>query len=111
MSSCIYDIQKEQATIVQWQRSVALQEKKQRDTIQKRKAENISRKDKNIEPLPEKTKDLELEFPAVFKKPAEPSRLDSLLLAQRLNYHCDQITQYAGQALTKQFVLKALNEQ
>jgi len=111
MSSCVYDMQKEQATIAQWHRSVALQEKKQREAIQKRKAENASRKEKNSEPLSEKIKDLEMEFPSVFKKPPEPSRLESLLLSQRINYHCDQITKFAGQSLTKQFAIKALNEQ
>jgi len=108
--SCVYDMQKEQHTIAQWQRSVGMLDKKQREFLQKRKAENLLRKEKGLDLLPEHQKDLEIENPAVFKKPQEPSRLESLLVAQRVNYHCDQIVQYAGQSLSKQFMLKALND-
>jgi len=103
-------MQKEQNTIAQWQRNTAVLDKKQKEFLQKRKVENQSRKEKALDPLPESQKELELENPSVFKKPTEPSRLESLLVAQRINYHCDQVVQYAGQALKKQFVLKALND-
>jgi len=108
--SCVYDMQKEQTTHAQWQRTVSALEKKQREFLQNRKAENATRKEKGFEPLPESQKDLEIEAPAIFKKPAEPSRLESLLIAQRINSHCDQISQFSGQSLTKQFLLKALND-
>jgi len=108
--SCVYDMQKEQNTIAQWQRNITVLDKKQKEFLQKRKVENQSRKEKGLDTLPENQKDLELENPTIFKKPTEPSRLESLLVAQRINYHCDQVVQYAGQALTKHFVLKALND-
>jgi len=107
--SCVFDMQKEQTTHAQWQRNVSVLEKKQREFLQKRKADNAARKAKGLEPLPETQKELEIESP-LFKKPPEPSRLESLLIAQRINTHCDQISQFAGQSLTKQFLLKALND-
>jgi len=110
MLSCVYDMQKEQNTHAQWQRNVSALEKKQREFLLKRKADNFARKEKALEPLPETQKELEIEAPAIFKKPPEPSRLESLLIAQRISAHCDQVSQFAGQTLTKQFVLKALND-
>jgi len=109
--ACVYDMQKEQNTIAQWQRGVSALDKKQKEFLHKRKAENQARKEKGQDLLPETLKDLEIEAPSIFKKPQEPSRLDSLLIAQRINSHCDQLVQFSGQSLAKQFVLKALNEQ
>jgi len=110
LMSCVFDMQKEQQNIIQWQRNAQALDKKQNEFLQKRKAENQGRKEKGLDVLPEGQKELEIEYPSVFKKPQEPSRLDSLLIAQRINNHCDQIVQFAGQSLTKQYMLNALHD-
>jgi len=107
---CVIDLQREQNSHSQWQRNISRLEKEQRDFLQLRKADNISRKEKNLEPLQEGQKELELENPTIFKKPAEPSRLESLLLAQRIMNQCNQISEFGAQSLTKQFLLKSLND-
>lgn len=108
--SCVYDMQKEQNIHAQWQRNISALEKKQREFLTKRKADNQTRKEKGFDPLPETQKELEIEAPTVFKKPPEPSRLESLLIAQRIDSHCDQVMNHAAQSLTKQFFLKSLND-
>jgi hypothetical protein len=60
--------------------------------------------------LPEDIRDLEIENPTVFRKPAEPSQLESLLIAHRIHMHCDQVIQFAGKSLTKQYAVKGLGE-
>jgi len=51
-----------------WQRNIARNEQVQQQFIQKRKAENVARIAKGLEPLPELPKELEIENPQLFKK-------------------------------------------
>jgi len=103
---CLTDFQKEQNVHSSFQRNLTRLEQQQQQIIQRRKAENATRKDKLPETLPE----LELENPGVFKKPTPPSHLESLLIAQRIENHCQQVNQFGAQSLTKQFVAKALQD-
>jgi len=110
LSYCLSDFQKEQNAHSGWQRNAMKLEAQQQAIIQKRKAENVARKEKKEPLLPETPADLELENPGVFKKPTQPSHLESLLIAHRIDNHCLQINQFAGQALTKQFITKSLSD-
>jgi hypothetical protein len=60
--------------------------------------------------LGETLKDFEIEQPAIFKKPPEPSHLESLLIAHRMDSHCDQIMKFSGKTLEKQYILKAFHD-
>jgi hypothetical protein len=55
-------------------------------------------------------KDFEVEQPSIFKKPPEPSHLESLLVAHRMDSYCDQIMKFSGKTLEKQHVLKVLHD-
>jgi len=107
---CLTDFQKEQNVFASWQRNVTRLEQQQQQIIFKRKAENVARKEKKEPLLSENLADLEIENPAIFKKPPQPSSLESLLIAHRIDHHCCQVNQYAGQTLTKQFVAKSIGD-
>jgi len=94
-----------------WQRSMSRNEQLQQQFLQKRKAENVARLAKGLEPLPDTHKELEIENPQLFKKYPEPwkASLESLLVSHRVSTHCQQITQFAGQTLTKQFIAQSLD--
>jgi translation initiation factor 3 subunit H len=110
LSYCFSDLQKEQLTYGNWHRNVAKQEQLQQQYIQKRKAQNIARAETGEALLPEDVRDLEIENPSLFRKPTEPSQLEALLIAHRINSHCDQVIQFAGKSLTKQYTVKGLSE-
>jgi len=107
---CLTDFQKEQNVFASWQRNITRLEQQQQQIIFKRKAENVARKEKKEPLLSENLADLEIENPAIFKKPPQPSGLESLLIAHRIDHHCCQVNQYAGQTLTKQFVAKSIGD-
>jgi len=112
MLACISDLQIRQNTYQTWQKGVSRLEQQQETFLQKRKAENVSREVKGLPKLSENRKDLEIEHPSIFKKPAEPwkAALESVLVSQRIWEHCTQISEYSGQALTKQFLTKYFQE-
>jgi len=107
---CLTDLQKEQGVHDTYQRNIAKLEQQQQQYILKRKHENEARKARGEKPLGETLKDFEIEQPTIFKKPAEPSHLESLLIAHRMDSHCDQIMKYSGKTLEKQYVLKAVHD-
>lgn len=107
---CLADLQKEQTVHDTYQRNIAKLEQQQQQYILKRKHENEVRKQKGEKPLSELLKDFEIEQPAIFKKPPEPSRLESLLISHRMDSHCDQIVKFSGQALEKEHILKAMHD-
>jgi len=71
----------------------------------------LSRQSKGLEPLPEAQKELEIEQPQLFKKIPEPWKagLESLLISHRISAQCQQISKFAGQTLTKQFIAKSVD--
>jgi len=107
---CLTDFQKEQNVHSSWLRNAQRLEQQQAQIILRRKTENLARKERKEPLLPESLADLEMENPTVFKKPSQPSHLESLLIAQRIDTHCDQIQAFAGQSLTKQFVAKSVHD-
>lgn len=108
MLACISDLQIRQNTYQTWQKGISRLEAQQQQFLQKRRADNNTRSAKGQPLLSENIKDLEIEAPAIFKKPPEPWRagLESLLVSERIWEHCVQISHYSGQALTKQFLTK-----
>jgi len=112
MLACISDLQIRQNTYQTWQKGISRLEQQKEQFLIKRRAENISREVKGQPKLTENIKDLEIEQPAIFKKPPEPwkAALESVLVSQRIWEHCTQISEYSGQALTKQFLTKYFQE-
>jgi len=110
LSFSFVDLQKEQTNYGNWYRSVAKLEQQQQAFLQKRKAQNVLRVEGGEAPLPEDLRDLEIENPTLFKKPVEPSQLETLLISYKISTHCDQIIHYAGKSLTHQYTAKSLGE-
>jgi translation initiation factor 3 subunit H len=110
--SCISDLQLRQNTYQTWLKGVARSEIQQQQFLQKRRTENSLRALKGQQPLSENIKDLEVEVPQIFKKAPEPWKagMESVLVSQRIWEHCQQISSYSGQALTKQFLAKYFEE-
>jgi hypothetical protein len=55
-------------------------------------------------------KELEVEQPQLFKISPEPSLLESLLIANQINHHCEQIIEFGGQTVTKLYLASALKD-
>jgi hypothetical protein len=58
--------------------------------------------------LPESGPELEAENPQLFRGPTEPSRLESLIITNQINNHCEEITKFGGQSLTKMYLAKSV---
>eukprot|EP01123_Difflugia_compressa_P008220 TRINITY_DN2399_c0_g1_i2.p1 TRINITY_DN2399_c0_g1~~TRINITY_DN2399_c0_g1_i2.p1 ORF type:complete len:375 (-),score=48.55 TRINITY_DN2399_c0_g1_i2:46-1095(-) len=110
--SSLNDLQNRQNVHQNWQRTVARTEQAQQLFIQKRKAENVVRQNKGLPLLPETPKDLMLspESSRLFKEIPEPwkANLESLILSYRIADQCHQVSQFAGQTLTKQYLTKTM---
>ena len=64
--------------------------------------ENQARAQRGEEPLPEE------DLSKLFKMPAMPLRLDSLLLAGQMKNYCTEINRFASQSFGKLFMADAL---
>jgi translation initiation factor 3 subunit H len=107
---CVNDLQSEQNKYQNWLRQVARLQQLQQQFLQKRKLENAQRKLNNEPLLPETLKELEVEEPQLFKIPTEPSLLETLLIANQINNHCEQMIEFGGQAITKLYLFSSLRE-
>jgi len=87
-------------------RAVQRQQQQQAKWIQQRKQENLARKRKNEEELPEQGDDND----PVWKPIAPPSQLDSLLITNQIRLYCDQTNQLAGVSLDKLFLFNGLSK-
>jgi len=85
-------------------RAVQRQQQQQAKWIQQRKQENLARKRKNEEELPE-TGD---ENDPVWKPIPPPSQLDSLLITNQIRLYCDQTNQLTGASLDKLMLFNGL---
>jgi len=85
-------------------RQVLRQQQQQAKWIQQRKQENIARRSRGEEELPEKGD----ESDAVWKSLAPPSPLDSLLITNQIQFYCEQTNQLTGASLDKQILLGGL---
>ncbi|KAL6580763.1 Eukaryotic translation initiation factor 3 subunit H [Orobanche minor] len=83
---CMDDLSMEQQKFQYYYRNLSRQQAQQQTWLQKRRAENLARKNAGEEPLPE-------EDPSnpIFKPIPEPSRLDSFLITNQIANYCNQI--------------------
>ncbi|KAJ4830328.1 Eukaryotic translation initiation factor 3 subunit H [Turnera subulata] len=102
---CMDDLQVEQQRLQYHYRNLSRQQAQQQAWLQKRRAENIARKNAGEEPLPE-------EDPSnpIFKPLLEPSRLDSFLITNQIANYCNQINAVAGQSFSRLYLTKALHD-
>ncbi|KAI8597634.1 hypothetical protein EDD21DRAFT_384938 [Dissophora ornata] len=100
----IDDHQQEQGNYAYWQRSVERENKKKAAYLLNRKTENARRAQIGQAPLPNEDVD------AQFKLPAEPSRLDHLLISGQIDNYCKQINEFAGPTLGKLFAVGELQK-
>jgi len=104
---CLGELQREQNTLQQWQKSAARHEAQQRAFIEKRRVENAARRQRGETPLSEDVPDLELENPSLFRKLPEPSRLEAMLLTLRASNQAAQVAKIAGRVVTNQFATRS----
>ncbi|KAL0366709.1 UNVERIFIED_CONTAM: Eukaryotic translation initiation factor 3 subunit H [Sesamum radiatum] len=102
---CMDDLSMEQQKFQFYYRNLSRQQAQQQAWLQKRRAENMARKNAGEEPLPE-------EDPTnpIFKPIPEPSRLDSFLITNQIANYCNQINGVAGQSFSRLYLMKALHE-
>ncbi|QSL66331.1 hypothetical protein MERGE_000709 [Pneumocystis wakefieldiae] len=91
----IDDYQYEQSNFQYYHRTMAREQLKIQQWLQKRRAENAARSNSDQPLLPED------EWQRLFKLPNEPSRLESLLLASQIDYYCKKIDTNSTSVLTK----------
>jgi len=102
---CMDDLSMEQQKFQFYYRNLSRQQAQQQAFIQKRRAENVTRKAAGEEPLPEEDPNS-----AIFKPIPEPSRLDSFLITNQIANYCNQINGVAGQSFSRLYLMKALQE-
>ncbi|KAL1561354.1 Eukaryotic translation initiation factor 3 subunit H [Salvia divinorum] len=102
---CMDDLSMEQQKFQFYYRNLSRQEAQKQAWLQKRRAENVARKNAGEESLPE-------EDPTnpIFKPIPEPSRLDSFLVTNQIANYCNQINGVAGQSFSRLYLMKALHE-
>jgi translation initiation factor 3 subunit H len=86
-------------------RNLSRQQVQQQSWLQKRRAENAARRLSGEELLPE-------EDPSnpIFKTLPEPSRLDSYLITNQIANYCGQVNGFAGQSLSKMYLMDAFHQ-
>ncbi|KAG6419859.1 hypothetical protein SASPL_116371 [Salvia splendens] len=105
---CMDDLSMEQQKFQFYYRNLSRQEAQKQAWLQKRRAENVSRKNAGEEPLPE-----EDHTNSIFKPIPEPSRLDSFLFAVWIAYLLFialVLDIVAGQSFSRLYLMKALHE-
>ncbi|KAF9024523.1 hypothetical protein BGZ52_010852 [Haplosporangium bisporale] len=100
----IDDHTQEQGNYAYWQRSVERENKKKAAYVLNRKTENARRAQAGQAALPNEDVD------SMFKLPAEPSRLDHLLISGQIDNYCKQINEFAGPTLGKLFAVGELQK-
>ncbi|KAI8146613.1 hypothetical protein BJV82DRAFT_599188 [Fennellomyces sp. T-0311] len=99
------DVQQQELNNYQyWQRSVAREQTKIQAWLTKRRQENAIRAEKGQAPLPED------EVNTLFKLPAEPSRLDSMILTAQMHNFTKQLNQFAGPSLARLYSIQELQK-
>ncbi|EFJ10502.1 hypothetical protein SELMODRAFT_271999 [Selaginella moellendorffii] len=102
---CMDDLSMEQQKFQFYYRNLARQQTQQQAWLQKRRAENMARRQAGEDPLPEDDPNN-----AVFKSIPEPSRLDSYLITNQIANYCSQINGFAGQSFSKIYLMDAVHE-
>jgi translation initiation factor 3 subunit H len=98
----VEDLQHESNRLQHYERSAQRQKSAQAQFLAKRQAENVARRARGEDPLPEDT-------PQAYKAIPKPSRLDSLLITNQMSAYCQQVNQFCGQSFAKLFLMQSLN--
>ncbi|KAI9001685.1 hypothetical protein BC832DRAFT_593977 [Gaertneriomyces semiglobifer] len=94
-----------------WQRNFQKEQVRLQQTISKRKMENAARAQQGLAPA-YGADELQPTSATLQKLQAnEPSRLESLIITNQIDTYCTQVTQFAGPALTKMFMTKAVRRE
>jgi len=101
---CMDELANEQQKVGYYQRSLARQEQSISSWKQKRKQENAIRRAAGEELLPEE----DLTNP-IFKPIPEPTRLDTMLIANQIRNYCDKVDTFKAKSLQKLFLAKAIH--
>ncbi|KAI9029878.1 hypothetical protein CLU79DRAFT_695070 [Phycomyces nitens] len=96
--------QQEQNNYQYWQRSMAREQTKMQTWLTKRKQENVHRAQQGKPLLPED------EVNTLFKLPAEPSRLESMILSAQMHNFTKQLNQFAGPSLARLYSIQELQK-
>ena len=103
---CVDDLQQESNKLQQFDRNVQRQKSAQQQYHSKKKAEATQRMLRGEEPLPEE----DLSNNSLFKPLVQPSRLESLLIANQMQAYCKQVSQFTGQSFAKLFLMAQFNK-
>jgi translation initiation factor 3 subunit H len=103
LNECMDDLGSESQKVAYHSRAVARQQAQQAAWVQKRRAENATRRSSGQEPLPEEEPGNPL-----FKPLPEPSRLDGFLIVNQVANYCAQIDQFGTKSVQKLFLMEGL---
>jgi len=93
----------EQGRFQYYLRAAARQRAQQADYYKRRASENAARVEAGKDPLPEEdTSKL-----AIFKPIPKPSRMETYLTSNQMNYYCESLTNVAKQAFQKLYLIEA----
>jgi len=102
---CVDDLQQESNKLQHFERNLQRQKSAQQQYLLKKKQEAQIRLMRGEEALPEE----ELGSNPLFKPIPQPSRLESLLIANQMDAYCQQVNQFTGQSFAKLFLMQSLN--
>merc|ERR1712146_150914 len=102
---CVDDLQQESNKLQHHERNVQRQKSAQNQYLLKKKQEAQMRMMRGEEPQPEE----DLAANSLFKTMPQPSRLESLLIANQMQAYCQQVNQFTGQSFAKLFLMHGLN--
>ena len=105
LNECMDDLSSEAQKAAYHSRALARQQAQQAAWVQKRRAENASRRASGQEPLPEEEPGNPL-----FKPLPEPSRLDSFLIVNQVANYCAQIDHFGTKSVQKLFLAEGLQD-
>eukprot|EP00967_Tisochrysis_lutea_P135212 scaffold239590_cov28-Tisochrysis_lutea.AAC.2 len=102
---CTDDMQQESIKLQYYERNSQRQKAAQQQYLAKKKAEKAAKLLKGEAIVEE-----DLSANPLFKPIQQPSRLESLLIANQMQAYCQQINQFTGQSFAKLFLMQSLNE-
>jgi len=107
MIESIEQLSQESSRFQYHQRQLSRQIAQQSQFLQKRKAENETRKRSGLPPL----SDDDLSNNSLFKPLQEPARFESLLISSQIGNYCNEITNFCGQSFNNHFMIRSLQQE
>lgn len=97
------ELTQESVKFVQYQRAVGKQQYNKATTTQRRNAENVQRKSRGEDPLPEE------DLSKLFKPIPQPPRIDAALAAGQVKAFCENVNTFTTQSLGRIFMAQAFD--